>query len=195
MLIGIDVDDVLAACAVSFAEFHNEKYNTSLKFSDFNTYAWSEVLNVSKEEMMKRMFKFYVTPYFKEMALIPDASESIKALKEKHDLVVITSRFAPGREDTLKWVDKVFPGVFSKVYFTDHANGVTSGQSKKQLCEKLGIQVLVEDSREYAVDCASSKTSVILIDKPWNKGNIPKGVYRVKSWPEALERISLVYRV
>lgn len=94
-------------------------------------------------------------------------------MKLDHDLVVVTSRQHVIRDETLEWIDRHYPKVFSDVHFGNHF--AKSGQSKKksEICEEIGADVLIDDNPRYAHECASSGMHVLLFNwqrqYPWSR--------------------------
>lgn len=94
-------------------------------------------------------------------------------MKERHDLVVVTSRQHIIRDETLEWIDTHFPGIFSDIHFGNHF--AKSGQSRKksEICEQVGADVLIDDNPRYAHECASSGMHVLLFNwkkqYPWSR--------------------------
>jgi len=79
------------------------------------------------------------------------------------------------------------------VYFTNHYSKKELNETKKKsnICIELGVELLIEDSLDYAFECSSEKIKVLLLDKPWNKADkLPAGVTRVHSWREIIEKIN-----
>jgi uncharacterized HAD superfamily protein len=191
MLIAIDLDEVLTDFTSNFIEFHNKKYGTSLKRKDFVNYRYWDILGITKEEAIRRVYEFYETDSFQNMPPLTGSKEALISLKKKHKLIIITSRPDDIVKITEKWVDKFFPETFSKLYFTNHLpkNGIP--RKKEDVCSKLGVDILIEDVLEFAVGCASEKTKVLLLTCPWNeKYKLLKGIYRVKSWKEIVEKVN-----
>lgn len=93
-------------------------------------------------------------------------------MKDDHNLVVVTSRQHVIRDETLQWIDKHYPEIFSEVHFGNHF--AKSGQSKKksEICKEIGADVLVDDNPKYAHECASSGMHVLLFNwerqYPWS---------------------------
>ncbi|MBI5229280.1 hypothetical protein HY991_04155 [Candidatus Micrarchaeota archaeon] len=193
MLIGMDLDEVLADFLSSVIKFHNTTYGTSLKREDFFSYNFWEVWSGTREEAIKKVYEFHKTHYFHEIQPVEGAVEGVRELKEEHELVVITSRQYGIEKETRVWVQKTFPDAFSGVYFTnDFSKDGLRSKSKKDFCKELGIDLLVEDHLNYAKECVADGVRVLLLDCPWNKRERPQKVSRVYSWKEIVERIQFI---
>ncbi len=188
-VIGIDLDEVLAEFVEGITIFHNERYGTSLSKKDYFSYDFWEVWNCSKEDAVKRVHGFHKTDLFKKLRVCDGAREGIRDLKEKgFKLYIITSRQKAVEKDTREWLENNFPGVFEDVLFSNNFSLENENPLKKSvLCQKVGAQLLVEDQLGYARDCAENGVNVVLLDKPWNKGELPSNIIRVFSWKEVMQ--------
>jgi uncharacterized HAD superfamily protein len=190
MKIGIDLDEVLGSFMEDLIRFHNNKYKTSYKLENFFSYKFWNVWGGTKEEAIQKVYDFHEIKYFKEIKPIKDAQESIKKLKENNELFIITSRQNDVIEQTKEWVEKYFPNTFSNIYFTNHFSQNGDSITKKEVCDELDINILIEDSLEYSLECIKPKRKIFLLDYPWNKSEtLPKEIERVYSWKEIIERI------
>jgi len=189
MLIGVDLDEVLADLITSFVNYHNSKYNTSFQKNDFFSYKLWDVLKCSKEDAIQRMYDFFKSPCFNEIQPIKDSKEVLSYLKENHELVIISSRQELVHEDTRGWINYHFPKTFSKIYFSGNFYSQTGDKTKLQICKELNTDLLIEDALEYALEC-QEETKVLLFDQPWNQSKkLPDNIHRVYSWKDILNYI------
>lgn len=188
--IGIDIDEVLIEFARGFCDYHNEKYGTKLTLSSFFTYKFHLVLKIPQEECTARVNDFFTTDFFTNLSPVDGAVQAIRILSKDYDLPVITSRPLFLRDQTNHYLDQYFPGMLSDRYFSSSYYHNSGGPlSKPALCKQLCADVIVEDSIDYALQCAEFGIAVILFDRPWNQGPLPKGVTRFYNWPQIVEFI------
>lgn len=188
MRIGIDLDDVLVQFLPSLIEFHNNKYGTDLKLDQFASYQFWETWGGTKEEAIQKVYDFHKTPYFSNMPPVIGSQDAIKSLSEKHELYVITSRQNDVAILTRKSVQTHFPDSFSEINFTNHYSQNSHSRTKKEICDSLGIDIMIEDSADYAISCLDNGRKIFLINQPWNvKRFIPQEVSRVNSWQEIVD--------
>jgi len=190
MKIGIDLDEVLGQFLSALIEYHNNKYGTKFKEEDFHSYNFWNVWGGTKDEAIEKVYNFNRTDSFKNIEPIEGAKKAIAKIKENNELFIITSRPQDTKEDTREWLEKNFPNTFSKEYFT--GDFVNNGhlKTKKEICDEIGIDVLIEDSANYANECVNPKRKVFLFNKTWNKdAKIKERVIRVNNWEEVLQRI------
>ena len=191
MNIGIDLDEVLADFLSALLVYHNADYGTSIGREQFRSYRFWETWGGSREEAIQKVYAFHKTLYFRNIEPVKDSQKSVAKLRENNNLFVVTSRQDDVAQETLSWIAEHFPSAFSAVYFTNHYSQNGSPRSKKQICKSIGVDVLIEDSLEYALECVQQDRKVLLLDCPWNKRqNLPEGISRVHSWREIVDVIS-----
>ncbi len=185
MKIGIDLDDVLSKTTAAFIEFHNKNYGTNLDIKTKEKYGWWEIIDVVMDEYKKRVGEFYTTDYFLNTEPIEGAKNVLGELKKDNELYVITARSDDVKKVTEKWIEENYPNIFTKIYFTNQFGQTGVKTSKAIICNDLNIDVFIEDSINFALECAAPNRKVFLLDYPWNqKDKLPVGVTRVNSWKE-----------
>lgn len=195
-IIAVDLDEVLGSFVSALCEFHNKRFGTKLKLSDFFSYRFSKVWGGSENESSDKVHEFFKTTYFKELPVVPGARQGLEKLKSHgFQLVVVTSRQFIIRDETLDWIRRNFPpDTFSRVEFGNHW-GIGGGKrSKSEICNLVGASVLIDDSLSYTEEVAAQGMDAILFDLdncyPWNRKDIlPDGVTRVSSWDMAVDTI------
>jgi uncharacterized HAD superfamily protein len=191
MKIGIDLDDVLSKTTEGFIEFHNKNYGTNLDVKTKEKYGWWEIIDQPRDVYEKRLIKFNATQYFKNTQPVKGAREILERLKKNNELFVITARGDDVKGDTEKWVKNNFPNIFSEIYFTNQFGQTGTKISKRMVCDNLDIDVYIDDSLEFALECARQNRKVYLLNYPWNQTDkLPEGVTRVYSWGEIGKFIS-----
>lgn len=184
--IGVDIDDVLLELAQGFIAFHNEEYGTQLVFEQFISYYLPKVIGGTFEEAFAKLERFYQTPCFHNLKPVPGSLDGVMRLQKKAALSIITSRPPELFEVTHTQLRKYHPGQFPMVHFARNPYIGTHSPTKKELCTRLGITQLIEDSLEQAKECAAAGINIYLFDKPWNQSQeeIPR-VMRVTGWHDA----------
>jgi len=174
--IGFDLDDSVFDFIGSFIEYSNKTNKTSLKREDFVRYTFD----------VKKIFDFYNTDFFRKMSPLPNSKEVIISLKQNSLLYVVTSRPDFLYNDTMNHLWENFRHCFSDVFFSSnhHTGDENSGKTKAEICLKKGISVMIDDSLEYALQCAERGINALLLDAPWNRNGEHRGVIRVKNWKE-----------
>jgi uncharacterized HAD superfamily protein len=189
LVIGIDFDDVIFDFNDSLHAYHNAKYGTSVKRQDIVSYDIEKLWHCTPEEASKKIFEFYETEEHEKTLPISGALEALSLLKSDHELHIITTRGNQVRDVTLKWIKKNFSGYFTSINLTNQYFGDGHKRTKLEVCEELGVDVMIEDSMSHATEIAKSGRRVFLIDTPWNQGNVPENVTRVFSWGEIVKKL------
>ena len=174
MNIAVDIDDTLLDFVRNYILFCNEKYNINMQREDFKTYSFdSEKIN-----------EFYKTELFRKLSPFPNAAKVIDTLGKKNNLVIITSRPDELYSETIKQIVWNFPAAFSDVFFSinHYTKAENSGKTKAEICKEKEINLIIEDSLEYAKQCVEKGIDAILLDAPWNQNGIVEGVTRVDDW-------------
>lgn len=192
MKIAFDLDEVLAGFLPALIEFHNKKHNKNLKLEDFNSYNFWEIWGGTREEAIDEVNDFHRIGYSSNIKPIKGAEEAIKELKKDNELFVITSRYEEVSDETRLWLEKYFPKTFSDVLFSGDFTKKIGAKTKKEYCDILGIDVMVEDSFDFAHSCLDDKRIVILLNYPWNKDRNVEGhnIIRVNTWEEIVKKIN-----
>jgi len=194
MKIGIDIDNVLAELSTIMNLWHKDKYDYYIpnhkRTKFWLTFSW----NCSQEEATKRLLEFYESEDFKKTPPVKGAVKAINKLAKKHELHVITSRPIYTEKETLRWLDEHFSlQNFKKIHINGQCIKDKICKTKVEICEELGIKLMIEDALHFAEDCAEKDIKVLLLDWPWNQtNNLHPNITRVKDWKEILEKIDKI---
>jgi uncharacterized HAD superfamily protein len=186
--IGIDIDDVVVHFLQPFLDHFNATKGTSFEVKDLqHYYLWKTPLYDTKEDNVKEINDFLNSKKFHDLPVVEDVEDTLKELSKRYDLYFITARAEETKERTKVFLEKVFQGVDFQII---HSGDIHGGKTKAEICNELGIGIMVEDAPEYALDCAKNNVKVFLIDKHWNKDVEEHGhIVKVKNWEEILEHL------
>ena len=189
--IGIDIDDTLLDFIGNYLIFHNQKYKTNLKREDFKTYSFNHSLGGTMNKAVNTVGEFYKTEIFKKIRPFSNSIDVINNLKKKYDLFIITSRPDFMVDETKEWINKYFPNKFSDIFFSynHYTKRKNNGKTKAEICSDLEISILIDDSLEYALNCAEKGVKVLLLNARWNLNGEHENIIRVKNWEEILEKL------
>ena len=192
MKIAIDIDDVLADFTNSLIRYHNDTYGTSLTIEQFGSYRFWEVWGGTKQEAIKKVKDFFKSHYSDNIVPVDGSVNCVNLIVPNNELIIVTSRPPYLVKKTQNWVQKYFPNIFLATYFTNnHYTGWGQIKRKSDLCLDLSIDIIIEDSLEYALECSEERIHVLLLTRPWNKSwYLPHRITRVQSWEEILEKLS-----
>ncbi|MDD3480621.1 MAG: hypothetical protein PHW75_00105 [Patescibacteria group bacterium] len=183
MNIGVDMDQVLADFSAAFDMFHDTEYGTDLVSNPRPEFYIRNIFNITEEEEIKRVRKFYDSKYFIEMKPFPDSIRNVKKLAKNNNLYLITSRPYFVKSETEDWLNRYYPSCFKEIILTNHYFG--GKQKKSEVCLAHNISFMIEDMAHYANDCAENGIKTYLLKRPWNiREKIHSNVIRVKDWDE-----------
>lgn len=189
MRIGIDIDDVLGNLNQQIIKYHKKELNIKVKREDHKNFNFHESWNCSAKEAETRLTDFVEKGNFFQLEPMDQSIKSIKELKKLgHELVVITARNLKLYDDTINWLNKHYPELFSNIHFSQ--NKKQTGKRKWQICLDENIDVMVDDGPHIIKDCAKKGITSIILDAPWNQNlEESENIIRVNSWEEIVKKI------
>lgn len=119
-------------------------------------------------------------------------------MSKRNFLFAITSRPNKFKDKTINWISNNFGNVFEKIVHSSDFHKDNKKLSKKDLCLKFDLDILIEDNPEYALNCSEAGVFVFLLDKPWNQRFEDKkcyNIYRVDNWKEILGKLQKIYKI
>lgn len=181
MKIAVDLDEVLADLLAQYILFLNMERKMKLLRDQFTGYyiwnGWSGTV----EEKIALFNAFYNSTYFLQVLPIEAAADALRDIKKRHELYIVTSRPDSLKEATVNWVEQYYPGIFSDIYFADYIQK----KKKSDICMELGASIMIEDSLDYARDCATNNIHAVLLTHPWNQTDEElENITRVSTWQE-----------
>lgn len=190
MIVGIDVDDVIADFNGVLQPWHNKVYGTNLKREDITDYDLWNIWKCSKGEAFRRVHEFYKSSDSRKVKPVERAPEGILLLTQRYNLVAVTSRPIAIREETEDWIQRYFPAMFSSCYFTNAFGLEGERRKKSDVCKELGVNIMIEDSPTIAQRCYDAGIKVVVLNAPWNERvALPKSIPRVDDWDGIVEKV------
>jgi uncharacterized HAD superfamily protein len=190
-VIAIDIDDVLSASAEGFAAFSNKRWNANVTADDYDE-DWSKFWKVPLEVALTRREEAHASGTFSTYAVIEKATEALNQLKERFELIVVTSRQKRLKPETDAWLAKHFPDIFSTVHYagiwdTDDVKAAIK-KHKAELCRELGADYLIDDQLKHCLGAAECGMQALLFGNyKWNRSSeLPKNITEVYSWDDVL---------
>ncbi|KAL9248746.1 hypothetical protein AKJ16_DCAP08340 [Drosera capensis] len=154
---------------------HQEnKSGSSLLFPNGHSLQEKLVVAVDVDEADIRVHEFFKTSYFRNaIHPIPGAHKALHKLSNFCRLSVVTSRQNAIKDQTIKWIEMHYPGLFREIHFGNHFALDGTSRPKSDICRSMEAKVLIDDNPEYAIDCAEAGIKVLLFDYensyPWSK--------------------------
>lgn len=186
--IAIDIDDVLADNAAGFVAFSNRKWGTNLRPEDYDEH-WAKVWAIDNEEVERRATAFHESGVFRTYAHADTAMPVLKRLSLEYNLIIVTSRRLQIQGETLEWVHRHYPGIFSDetIHFAgiwDTIDNHSIHRTKADVVEQLGADILIDDQLKHCQAVVETGRQALLFgDYSWNRlDKLPSGMVRVADW-------------
>ncbi|NPE27187.1 hypothetical protein HNV12_04265 [Methanococcoides sp. SA1] len=191
--IAIDIDEVLAEQLESVVEFYKQETGVFIPKEKFSSYNWWETWGISKEEAIGVDGRFKESDMFESLRVVEGSIEAIEKLNKDNSLVVITARPSDFENKTLGWLGENYGDSFDEVLHSSDFH-VENGEqkSKVEFCKDLGVDLIIEDNLEYSLKCAEGGIKVLLLDKPWNQGDLHENIFRCGDWGEILKKVEVL---
>lgn len=189
-VLAVDVDEVLYPFMPMFIKHHNQHYGTNTSLEQLTSYVLEENFVMAEDQKIERIDRFVANGGFTAGVPLEQSQDALRALTQRYDVVVVTSRWQDWEQDTLAWLQRHYPDVFKGIHF---ANSITWNRGDKHnkaaICQRLGAVAFIDDSLDNVQEVAATGIPSLLFgDYPWNQADeLPENVQRVKDWNEVLE--------
>ena len=200
MRIGVDLDDVIAVCAVPYLRRFAREYKVALP--DDKEIGWHLLREmddrVSPAERDRFRIKLYDGTFFSELEMYDDCPIVLERLvRQGHEIFFITARAERRRIVTETWLrEKRILDYAKAVHLKPHGefrpdyprgryDAEGSAQYKCRLAQELGVDVFCEDDTIISQTLAEAGIRVLLFDHPWNREVQHERITRVNGWAEA----------
>lgn len=203
MRIGVDLDDVVAECAIPYLRRFAEEFKLALP-ADAGWHTLSELTAVPADEIDRFRIRTYDSDFFGTLEPYADCPVVLERLVEAgHELYFITARAEKRRVITETWLRE--KGLL------DHAKAVHlrpagnfdatrprgrydpsgSARYKVGLARELELERFCEDDRVISLALAEAAVPVFLFDHTWNRDVAHPLIERVSGWSDVAERLGL----
>jgi uncharacterized HAD superfamily protein len=190
-ILAVDFDDVLAGFQLAFMHYHNEQYGTTVTYEGITSYWTHEVYETTPEVIGARIMDFCAGHHDTVMP-IEGALESLRALSQKYNPVVVTSRCESLRPVTYLWKERRSFDMFANAHFTNNfeTKFPELRRSKSSVCKEIGAVALIDDAASHANEVAwELNIPVFLPDRPWNRTELHPNVTRVAGWDDIVQAL------
>lgn len=190
-LIGVDIDEVLTPTFSSVIDYHNALSGDRVTLDQLTDYGFLTALGERREDIIQKIVDFFFSD-FNDLQPIEGSVEVLKQLSQNFSLIALTSRQSELTDLTHAWLKQHFPGIFQEVKIGNYFGLADSHRvTKAQMCQSLGVNLLIDDCLEYALDCAQADISVMLFGNyPWNQARaLPSQITRVNDWKATLSAV------
>ncbi|MBI5189686.1 MAG: hypothetical protein HZA22_03275 [Nitrospirae bacterium] len=172
MIIGVDIDNVIADTEKELRRVLLERRGLDLTREDIKTYTLENVAGITRQDLKDIMDLFNHGEIFTQLEVIEGARETLELLKVRHRIELVTSRPSSVERQTLSWLER------HGIPFDDL---IFSGKSKVGGTQ---YELFFEDQENFAIELADEGTYVLLFDAPWNRHVEHENMCRVHSWQD-----------
>lgn len=184
MIIGIDIDNTITHTTemiMHYARIFGAQKGLNT-VPDPSYYYLEDALGWDQESA-DFFLNNYLERIYREMQPKEQAIEVIRQLKEKHELLLITSRnqqFPLVEQVTRDWLER-YSIVYDRLILNTTSN--MHFFSKLDVCLQNGVQVMIEDHHDLIMEL-SRFLPVIAFDYPYNRHLASDNIIRVTHWNE-----------
>lgn len=206
MRIGVDLDDVVAECAVPYLRRFAEEFGVELP-PEAGWHTLQEITDVPPEEKDRFRRQLYDSTFFGELEMYQDCPAVLERMVAAgHELYFITARAELRRVITETWLREkgileharavhlrprgdFDPGRAPATPGRYDASG--SARYKVRLAQELEIEAFCEDDRTISLALAEAGIRVFLFDHSWNRDVDHSRVERVNGWGDVAQKLGL----
>jgi uncharacterized HAD superfamily protein len=199
MRLGVDLDDVIAVCAVPYLRRFAQEYKVELP--DEKEIGWHLLRDmdkhVSAEERDRFRIKLYDGTFFSQLEIYKECPAVLERLVQRGDeIFFITARAERRRMVTETWLREKRILDYAKAvhlkpygeFRQDQPRGrydpEGSAAYKMRLALELRLDVFCEDDTIISQTLADAGVRVLLFDHPWNREVSHELITRVAGWTE-----------
>ena len=181
--IGVDVDDVLAESLPGYLEAFRRYFGHEVRVEDAAWEIFRRYPQISARQVRGFFAALDDADFLGTRPIYAEAAEAVRQLAAAdHRLVVVTGRPTTHREETRRLLRGAgILGCFEDLVHRDEEAAV---EYKPRIVRERRLDLLIEDELAVAVATAAASAPVLLFDRPWNQGELPQGVTRVRKWDE-----------
>jgi uncharacterized protein len=178
MKLGFDIDGVIANFSQPLLKTIKETYGLTLKEKDITSFSLTHVLGITRTEETQLITDIL----YKDLPIYPGARDTLEKLsREGHCIYLLTGRYSQLRDITQTWL-KNNSVPYNELHLLE--------MGKKYQVNISGLDVIVEDSLDEALEWSSRVKTVLLFDHPYNQTlNVKNLTRRVFSWDDIYQEI------
>ncbi len=192
MKIGIDTDGVLTDMTTFLSSKGQQRLNREPV--EPHAYRMDRMFRATRREKLRYGMGIFID-YCKNCPPRDGAQRVVDQLnRDGHELYEITARKFATRKNPLgryskkmllSWYEK-HGFEFDKIFFCKERKAC---MDKARVCRDNGVQIMIEDRPDIAVNLADSGIPVLLFDAPYNHDTHGDLITRVHSWDEVYEQV------
>jgi uncharacterized protein len=200
--LGVDLDDVVAECALPYLRKFAEEFHVELP-PEPGWQTLEKITDVSSDDKERFRVRTYDGTFFGELEMYADCPAVLERLVAAgHELYFVTARAERRRVITETWLrDKGILDHAKAVHlrpqgdFTPSPRGrydpSGSARYKVRLAQELELEAFCEDDRVVSLALAEAGIRVFLFDHPWNRDVEHPCIERVRGWDDVARKLDL----
>lgn len=188
-IIAVDCDHVVMDINEGIRLYVNEAYGESHTQEDYQVNGsyrryWERVWGTPEGVKSDRFAQFIDAGKMAELEEIPDALESLRSLKDRYDIVMLTARSEREVGDTHSWLGRHALGVFDQVIFMHQWQPEQALPTKGEICRGIGAKYLIDDNYDHCQIASNLGVASLLFgDYGWNREvELADGMVRASDW-------------
>lgn len=192
-IIAIDIDDVVAnsldavrlwAAELTGVELAREQYHTDDKYWSYYDAIWQR--HGIGDQIVFNDYLIKLETDQSHVAVQEGAKEVITALKQRFDIIFLTSRPVSQHDMTRQWLDERIDASIP-LYMASNPVLDAAARSKGEMCHELGVSLLIDDNIDHCTNALEYDVDAIVFgDYGWNE-NTPDHMKRCRTWHEVGE--------
>lgn len=204
MRIGVDLDDVVAECAVPYLRKFAEEFGVDLP-PEPGWHTLAEITDVPPEDKDRFRIRTYDGTFFGDLEVYEDCPIVLERIVAAgHEVYFVTARHERRRVITETWLREkgllehakavhlrptgdFDPGPRPKGRYD--AEG--SARYKVRLAQELELDAFCEDDRTISAALAEAGIRVFLFDHSWNRDVQHPCIERVSGWSDVAAKLGL----
>jgi hypothetical protein len=192
--IGIDVDDVLTESLPGYLDAFDRYFGCKVNIEEAAWEISRRYPQISPTQMGGFFAELEATDFLSTRPVYPEAVEAVRRLAAAgHRLIVVTGRLMIHQEHTRRLLrDSSILHCFEELI---HRDGETAEEYKPRIARERRLDLLIEDELHVALATARIPVPVLLFDRPWNQGDLPGGVTRVREWDQVCRIVASLAQV
>jgi uncharacterized HAD superfamily protein len=204
MRIGIDLDDVVAECAVPYLRAFAERFRLEIPEEDLGWQTLSAIDAVSGEEKDRFRRELYDSAFFSQLEPYEDCPDVVERIAQAgHEIYFVTARAELRRVVTETWLREqglmqyaravhLKPyGDFDPTAPPGRYDPTSSAKYKVRLAKELELEAFCEDDTLIARSLAEAGIRVWLFDHAWNRELAHPNITRVTTWTDVAAELGV----
>ncbi|MBI2983902.1 MAG: hypothetical protein HYY42_06985 [Chloroflexi bacterium] len=203
MRIGVDLDDVVAECAMPYLRKFAQEFGVQLP-PEPGWHTLQEITDVAPADMDRFRNQLYDSTFFGELEMYKDCPAVLERMVAAgHEVYFVTARAERRRVITETWLREkgilehatavhLRPrGDFDPTRPRGRYDAEGSARYKVRLAQELELDAFCEDDRTISLALAEAGIRVYLFDHTWNRDVAHRLVERVQGWSDVAEKLGL----